>query len=470
MSPVVPEAIKVTPIDLTKPQAIHVVGAGGAGMSAIATVLSAMGHRVTGSDLKASSMFHRLEGAGLKLTIGHEASSVHGASALAVSSAIPESNVEILEAKRLGIPVYARADVLEAITSLKRTIAVAGTHGKTTTSSMLSLILVEAGLRPSFIIGGDLNDIGTNAVWDSGEWLVVEADESDGTFLRLSPEVGVVTNVEPDHLETYEGSFEVLRRAFGQFMANSSARVVLIDDPTAEGLAQGFDTSSVRSFGRSDHARFQITGVEGARSSVRFSLSEMGTNLGDFDVAVPGEYNARNATAAIVAALAVGVEVDVARRALSRFAGVARRFEFRGEKNGVTFIDDYGHLPSEVRAVLSAAKGGGYERVVCVFQPHRYSRIAALAPDFADSFVDADILFITDIYNSGEQARPGVTGRLVVDAVARAHPDADVTYTATHEILLSNLRQRLAPGDCCISLEAGDLTSLPDEMLADDGW
>jgi UDP-N-acetylmuramate--alanine ligase len=456
-------------IDLSVHQRIHVVGAGGAGMSAIATVLAAMGHEVTGSDLKASSMFRRLAGAGLRMTVGHDPANVAGASALAVSSAVPDSNVEVAEARRLNIPVFARAAVLANIATLRRTIAVAGTHGKTTTASMLSLILVEAGLRPSFIIGGDVNDIGTNAVWDTGEWLVVEADESDKTFLRLAPEVAIVTNVEPDHLDTY-GSFEALKGAFADFMAHASACVVLLDDPVAAEIAASMPVGLVTTFGQSAGARYRLSEITGGRSSVRFSLSDGVAGRSDFEVAVPGAYNARNATAAIVAAGAVGVDADTARRALARFAGVARRFEFRGEKNGVTFIDDYAHLPTEVRSVLAAAKNGGYERVVCVFQPHRYSRMAALAPDFADAFVDADLLFVTDIYNSGEASRPGVTGRLIVDAVLGTNPEADVTYTETHERLLSTLRQRLSPGDCCITLEAGDLTSLPDELLADDGW
>jgi UDP-N-acetylmuramate--alanine ligase len=455
-------------LDLSAPTHIHVVGAGGAGMSAIATVLAAMGHEVSGSDLKPSAMFRRLESAGLHLNVGHDAAHVAGAAALAVSSAIPPQNVEIQEAHRLGIPVYSRADVLTAIAASRRVIAVAGTHGKTTTCSMLSLILVEAGLRPSFIIGGDLNDIGTNAVWDSGEWMVVEADESDKTFLRLSPDVAVVTSVEPDHLETY-GSFTVLQEAFSQFVAGSGKAVVLADDEIAAAMAAAMPAGKVVTFGQGE-ATYTLSDLVGGRSNVAFWLDGPAGSLGRFEVPVPGEYNARNAAAAAIAAEVIGVDVEVTRRALARFGGVARRFEFRGERNGVTFVDDYAHLPSEVRSVLAAAKSGGYSRVVCVFQPHRYSRIAALAKDFADSFVDADVIIVTEIYSSDEMPRPGVSGRLVVDAVLAAHPQADVTFAATHDELLATLRRRLAHGDCCISLEAGDLTGLPDELLQDDSW
>jgi len=486
------EEAVTSPIDLSLTQHIHVVGVGGAGMSAVAAVLAAMGHEVTGSDIKASSMFRRLQGLGLDVSVGHDPDNVAGATALTVSSAIALSNIEVVEARRRNIPVFSRADMLASIAALRRTIAVAGTHGKTTTSSMLSLILVEAGLRPSFIIGGDLNDIGTNAVWDSGEWLVVEADESDRTFLRLSPEVAVVTSIEPDHLETY-GSFEVLRDAFSSFMAAASKPVVSADDDLARTLAP----PGAVTFGRHESARYRIGDLVCSRSAISFSLTDPGAaladqddsladpgaaladpgaggapprSLGQFEVAVPGEYNARNAAAAIVVALIVGAEPEAARRALARFGGVARRFEFRGERNGVTFVDDYAHLPSEVKAGLGAARSGGYERVVCVFQPHRYSRIAALAADFASAFVDCDVLFVTDVYSAGEAARPGVTGRLITDAVLAAHPDADVTYTATHQELLAHLRQRLRAGDCCITLEAGDLTGLPDELLSDETW
>jgi len=464
---VTPPAVP-SPIDLTRRQHVHVVGVGGAGMSAVAGVLAAMGHEVTGSDLKASAMFQRLQRLGLAVDVGHDAAHVEGADALTVSSAIDPFNVEVVEAHRLGIPVLSRAEMLASIASLRRTVAVAGTHGKTTTSSMLSLILVEAGMRPSFIIGGDLNDIGTNAVWDGGEWLVVEADESDRTFLRISPEVAVVTSIEPDHLETY-GSFEALREAFRSFLAAAPTAVVSADDATALELAP----PGAITYGRSPHSRYRLRGVEGGRSHISFSLTEDGAGrggIGDFEVAVPGEYNARNAAAAIVAALTVGADAEAARRALARFGGVARRFEFRGERHGVVFVDDYAHLPSEVRAGLGAARSGGYERVVCVFQPHRYSRIAALAPDFASAFVDCDVLFVTDVYSAGEEPRPGVTGQLVTDAVLAAHPEADVTYAATHEELLALLRRTLRAGDCCIILEAGDLTGLPDELLADETW
>ncbi len=454
--------------DLASRQHIHIVGVGGAGMSAIATVLAAMGHEVTGSDLKASRALERLATSGLDVRIGHDPANVAQADAVAISSAIPETNVEVSRARERGIPVLSRADVLSSIASLRRTVAVAGTHGKTTTSSMLSLILVEAGLHPSFIIGGDVNDIGTNAVWDSGEWLVVEADESDGTFLRLRPEIAVVTSLEPDHLEHY-GGFEELRASFERYVGEAAHAVVFADEPVAAGLGSVARPGSVL-FGRSEQARLAVRDVEGRRGNVSWSLTYGEADLGRFELPMPGEHNALNASAAVAAGLLIGVEPDAARRAIARFAGVARRFEFRGERHGVTFVDDYAHLPGEVRAMLSAARQGGFGRVVAVFQPHRYSRTQSLADQFADAFEEADVVIVTAVYASGEAARPGVSGQLVVDAVLTSHPGADISYVPDHEGLLARLRQILRPGDLCLSLEAGDLAGLPDEMQADDRW
>ncbi|MGH9293397.1 MAG: UDP-N-acetylmuramate--L-alanine ligase [Acidimicrobiales bacterium] len=446
-------------IDLRTRQHVHLVGIGGAGMSAIATVLAAMGHEVTGSDLKASSTLDRLGALGLRVVVGHNASNVAGASMLAISTAVPESNPEVQAARRRGIPVHSRADVLAEIAAGRRLVAVAGTHGKTTTASMLSLILREAGMRPSFIIGGDVNDVETNALWDEGPLLVVEADESDGTFLRLRPEVAVVTSVEPDHLEHY-GSYEALEAAFRTFMGGAEHTVVAADDRAAA-LAPG----TAHGFGQTEQARFRLGPVASGRSSSRFHLFDGATDLGTFELAVPGEHNARNAAAAVGAALVLGARPGAAKRALARYAGVARRFEFRGEGGGVTFVDDYAHLPSEVKAALAAARGGGFERIVAVFQPHRYSRIAALAADFGGAFSDADVVIVTDVYAAGEAPRPGVTGALVAEAVRAADAGREVRYTASHEELIACLRQELRAGDCCITMQAGDLSGLADELL-----
>ncbi len=454
--------------DLTSPRRVHVVGAGGAGMSAVAIVLAGMGHQVTGSDVKQTRALDRLAAAGLEVRVGHDASVVDGADLLAISTAIPPDNIEVVRAHERGIPVWTRADVLAEVTASRRTIAIAGTHGKTTTTSMLSLVLVEAGLRPSFIVGGDVNDIGANALWDSGEWLVVEADESDGTFLRLDPELAIVTSLEPDHLEHY-GGFEELLASFARYVGEAGHALLFADSPEPAGLLAVAANGSAL-FGTSADARFRLTGIEGGRSDVSFSLSDAGEDLGRFSLPLPGEHNALNAAAATAAAVMIGVAPEHARRALARFAGVARRYEFRGERDGVTFVDDYAHLPGEVAAALRAARRGGYDRVVAVFQPHRYSRMQSLASQFADSFVDADMVAVTSVYPAGEPIRPGISGQMVVDAVLTAHPEADIHYLPDHEGLLQFLRGVLRPGDLCISLEAGDLAGLPDELLAGEAW
>lgn len=449
-------------LDLTISRRLHVVGAGGAGMSAVAAVLATMGHQVTGSDLKSSRSLERLRSAGVHVEVGHRRENVVGADALATSSAVADSNVELVEARRLGIPVLSRADMLAAIVSLRRTVAIAGTHGKTTTSSMLALVLVEAGLHPSFIIGGDVNEIGTNAAWDDGEWMVVEADESDGTFLQLGPEVGVVTSVEPDHLEHY-GSFEALEAAFGAFLGSVRTAVVCADDPVAASLAP----PGARTYGFAAGATTRITSFESGRSELRFELVGDRGSLGSFELPVPGAHNARNAAAAVATALELGADPDDARRALARFAGVARRFEFRAEAGGITFVDDYAHLPGEVRAALDTARSGGYERIVCVFQPHRYSRVASLAPEFADAFGGADLLVVAGVYAAGEAPRPGVSGKLILDAVLGAHPEVHAAYLPKHDDLVAYLRRTLRPGDLCLTLAAGDLTNLADELISD---
>ncbi len=454
------------PVDLSAPLRVHVVGIGGAGMSAIASVLAAMGHQVSGSDLKGSPVTDRLAAQGVTVSIGHRADQVVGADLVTYSPAVSPTNVELVEAARLAIPVARRSEVLAAVAGIRRCVAVAGTHGKTTTSSMLSLILVQAGRRPSFLIGADVNEIGTNAVWDDGDWLVLEADESYGTFTALAPEVAVVTNVEADHLDHY-GTFDALLAAFTGFLAaTSGAKVVCADDPVAADLGRAAGAVTV---GTSAVADYRMTDLSHRRSGVGFDLSGPDGRLGRLEVAVPGAHNARNAALATVAALSTGVGFEAAVAALARFAGVPRRFEFRGEANGVTFVDDYAHLPTEVQAALATARGGGWRRVVAVFQPHRYTRTAALATTFAGAFAGADLLVVTDVYSAGEPPVPGVSGKLVADAVA-ATSDIPVIYAPSRDELRDIVTAVLSPGDLCLTMGAGDLTTLPDDLLATPGW
>ncbi|HET9442872.1 MAG TPA: UDP-N-acetylmuramate--L-alanine ligase [Acidimicrobiales bacterium] len=451
-------------LDLGRPRVVHIVGIGGSGMNAIATVLRAMGHRVSGSDLKASAGLERLLALGVDARVGHGAENLPEATeAVVISTAVPATNPEVQEAGRRGIPVLRRADALAAICATRRTIAVAGTHGKTTTSSMLALVLVEAGLRPSFIIGGELNAIGSGAVWSDGEWFVVEADESDGTFLELGAEVAVVTSVEPDHLEHW-GGFGPLRDAFGRFLESAGhLRVTCGDDPGAAELGEAHGAVS---YGTAEGCGYRIVRVRGGRAGIRFAVEHGGAELGSVELPVPGLHNARNAAAALATALELGVPFAAAARGLGRYAGVARRYQFRGERDGVTFVDDYAHLPGEVASVLTAAREGGWQRIVCVFQPHRFSRTAALAGDFADAFDGADVLVVTEIDAAGEAPRPGVSGKLVLDAVLDRHPGRAACWFPSRAELAGNLRAVLRPGDLCLTLGAGDLTLLPTELLS----
>ena len=454
-------------LDLTQPHAIHIVGVGGAGMSAIATVLARMGHRVSGSDLRESSALERLALLDVTTHVGHAAANVPAdADAVVISTAIPESNPEVVAAHERGVAVLRRADALRAIVATRTTIAVAGSHGKTTTSSMLALILRAAGWHPSFLIGGDLNEVGTNAVFDSGEWLVVEADESDGTFLELAPHDAVVTSVLPDHLDHY-GGFGALVEAFETFVARVPGTCALCaDDDIAAGIAARA-TGRVVTYGFAAAADYRMDAYDGGRSGTQFALSARGVPLGVVQLPVPGRHNAVNAAGAAAIALELGVAFDAVTRALGGFGGVARRFQFRGERDGVTYVDDYAHLPSDVDAMIHAAREGGWSRVVAVFQPHRYTRTAALWRDFADAFSGADALVLTDVYPAGEQPQPGVSGRLVLRAVLDAHPDQAVTYLPRRADLVAHVPRLARPGDVVLTLGAGDLTPLPDQLLED---
>jgi UDP-N-acetylmuramate--alanine ligase len=385
---------------------------------------------------------------------------------IVVSTAIPSDNVEVITARRRGLPVWRRAEMLAAICAQKRTIAVSGTHGKTTTSAMLAAILSATGRRPSYVIGGELRGGDGGAAWETaGEWMVVEADESDGTFLELGAEAVVITSIEPDHLDHY-GDEAALRAAFGTFAGSAAGpKVLCADDAGSSTLATGLGAGLI-TYGTDPSSSVRIVSVSGGRDGSVFSIESGETRAGPFSVGAPGLHNVRNAAAALTMANAIGVPWEEAGRGLGSYRGVARRFDRRGEHLGVTFVDDYGHLPGEAAAALTTATAGGWARVVVVFQPHRYSRTASLWRDFADAFPGADVLVVTDIYPAGEPPRPGITGRLIAEAVRTAHPSADVRYVATLDEATEELRRELRPGDLCLTLGAGDVTTLPDRFIA----
>ena len=462
--PVLPEPAPALAGLSGAPRRFHIVGIGGAGMNAIATVLRAMGHEVSGSDLQASPVLERLERLGARTFVGHDAAHVDNAEIVAFSTAVKPDNAELVEARRRGVPCISRAAILGAICRTRRTLAVSGTHGKTTTTAMLARVLVQAGCDPGYMVGGEVRGTEGGAAWGQGPWLVVEADESDGTFLRLGAEGAVVTNVEADHLDHY-GTEEALAGAFRTFLEQAPGpRVVCLDDPGAAALAAA--VPGVTTYGTSAGADYRIDKAELAAGTTRFAVSVRGRSVGTFELSVPGLHNVRNAVAALATAAEIGVGPDVAREALAAYAGVGRRFEWRGAREGVTYVDDYAHLPSEVQATLSAARQGSWDRVVAVFQPHRFSRTAALGRDFGRAFGGADVLVVTGIYPAGEEPLPGISGRVVADAVRAGQPGLRVEYAETRADVVATVRALLRPGDLCLTLGAGDLTTLADELLA----
>jgi UDP-N-acetylmuramate--alanine ligase len=433
-------------------------------MSAIAKVLLERGIIVSGSDLKPSRAAAMLEAMGARVHIGHDASLIEEGQIVVVSSAIPTINPELRRAGELGLEVLSRGHALAALLDGYRSIVVAGTHGKTTTTSMAATILRGAGLDPTYLIGGGLNDAGTNAKFGSAEFAVAESDESDGSFLLLAPHIGVVTNVELDHVDHWR-SLDDLYEAFRAFIDNVDADgsvVIPVTDVKLVGLA-------------SSSGRRVLTFDEGgdvwaedlllAPGGARFRLMTS-TGRGDVSLRAPGRHNVSNALAAAAACLQAGVDVAAVVAGLSAYRGVERRFQVRGRSEGVTVIDDYAHHPTEIRATLAAARPGPWDRVVAVFQPHRYSRTEALASGFGASFDDADRVIVTDVYGAGEQPVPGVTGKLVSDAVCTHVPGRPVAYLPHRADLIAYLTASSRPGDVVLTMGAGDITTVGEELLA----
>jgi len=452
------------PLDLSHPQRLHVVGVGGPGMSAIAIVLAEMGHAVSGSDIRERPVLERVRAAGVEVQVGHRRQVVHGCDAVTASTAIPARNVELDEAAATGIKVLRRAGMLASICARAKSLGVAGTHGKTSTTSMLMLMLAEAGLRPSFVVGGDVTDMGTGAQWTGGEWLVVEADESDGTHLELPLYGTILTNVDVDHLDHY-GSLDAIADGFDRYLDQvPGPKVLCADDPICAQLARRHGAIT---YGTDVTADFVATNVRPGHGSYSFEVVKRGEPLGTIDLPLRGIHNVRNATGALALAMSIGVPFEAASRALAKFGGVARRFDIRGFHSGATLVDDYAHLPSEIAAVLAAARssGDGWKRVVAVFQPNRYNRMAAMWPDYRDAFVDADLVVLTEIFASGTTPVPGVTGKLVVNAVLDAHPQTQMVWLPKRHDLVDYLARQLREGDVCISMGCGDIASFPDEVV-----
>ena len=458
-------------LDLSTRKRIHVVGVGGPGMSAIAQVLVEMGHVVSGSDIKESETVQRLREIGVAINIGHDITIVHQCDAVTASSAIPKQNIELVEAHNIGVLVLSRAQMLALICGQKYSVGIAGTHGKTTTSSMLMTVLRAAHLHPSFIIGGEVRAVGSGATWDSGEHLVVEADESDGTHEHLPLGAVIVTNIDVDHLDHFS-TFDNLVESFERFVEGvSGPQVLCVDDASLSSIARSQNATTYAIHGP---AQFTARNVQFRNGGSTFEVlrhevsDDCGIVLGRVSLQLRGEHNVSNALGVIAMATLLGVEFEVVASSLATFSGVARRFDQRGSDDGVSFVDDYAHLPTEISAVLSSCTddSDSWSRVVAVFQPNRFNRMQHMSDAYADCFTAADHVVITDIYSSGTTPIEGVTGKLVVDAIARAHPDTSIAWKPTRAELIQHLATELRSGDLCISMGCGDIETLPDEVIS----
>jgi UDP-N-acetylmuramate--alanine ligase len=447
-------------------QHLHFVGIGGIGMSGIAEVLLNLGYTISGSDLKLSPTTHRLAGLGAAIHEGHKAENVAGAKAIVVSSAVEESNPEVQEARRLQIPVIPRGELLAELMRLKYGIAVAGSHGKTTTTSMIATILSHAGLDPTVVVGGKVAAMGgSNARVGKSDFLVVESDESDGSFLKLSPILAIVTNIDREHLDHYR-DIEEIRSSFTEFVNKVpfyGAAILCLDDENIQTILPSV-RRRVITYGRNTQADYQPSDQEPGDFQTRFRLRSRTEDLGEFQLNIPGEHNVLNATAAIAAAIELHVTPDVIREGLRQFSGVARRFEVRGEAKGVTVVDDYGHHPTEIRATLAAAKSCCAKKLHVLFQPHRYTRTLHLMDDFARAFHQADRVLVLDIYAASEHPIEGVNSEALVDRMRQfGHRGAE--YAGSNEAAVEMIVKGVEPGDMILTLGAGSVSQLGDKIL-----
>ena len=440
---------------------IHMIGIGGAGMSGIAEILQKRGHDVSGSDLKESAYTHRLKETGMQVYIGHASDQIGDAEQVVISTAIPPTNLELLEARRRSIPVIPRAAALATILQGGRSIAVAGTHGKTTTTSMTTHVLRALGESPTALVGGELNDIGSNVVEGSPDLVVAEADESDRSLLHLRPANAIITNVEFDHPDFYSSLEDVLD-TFTKFVASLPGDGHLVtwdEDPSCRQLAAQAPCS-VTTYGiTSGDLRAEIL------SPNSYTLVEDGRERGVVELGVFGRHNILNSLAAVAISRRLGHDALAAARTLEDFGGVRRRFQLKGERADIRVVDDYAHHPTELLATLDAARATSKGRVIAVFQPHRYSRTRTLHREFGEAFTAADAVLITDVYGAGEMPQPGVSGKLIVDAICETREHPDVYYIPEQAAIPNVLRSISDPGDTILTMGAGDISRVGEELL-----
>ena len=444
---------------------VHFVGVGGSGMATLARIFHDAGCWVTGSDMSESTGTRGLAAAGVAVSVGHRAENVGEAQLVITSSAVPATNPEVVRAHELGLPLMKRAEALGALTRERKTIAIAGTHGETTTTAMTALILAKAGFDPSYMVGGDVADLGGSGHWGGGDWFVVEADEFDGSFLRFAPRVAVVTSIEADHLDFY-GNIEAIIRAFAGFAAlppDDGTVVGCLDDPRVRELLRSVSARAI-TYALGEPAIWSATDVRLDEAGSHFLVQREGEALGAVSLRVPGRHNVANALAALAATREAGVPFAAARAALAAFRGAGRRFEVKGVARGVTVVDDYGHHPTEIAATLAAARTKRPRRLWVVFQPHTYHRTKSLLPDFARALEAADVAVVTDVYMpAGREV--DTLGVSAADIVATMHhPDAH--YVGGLNEAVTYVCERLEPGDMLLTMGAGDVFRVGEEVLA----
>jgi UDP-N-acetylmuramate--alanine ligase len=448
-----------------RPQHFHFTGIGGIGMSGIAEVLLNLGYRISGSDVRLSPITERLAGMGATIHEGHQASNLGGARALVVSSAVDERNPEVQEARRLQIPVIPRGELLAELMRLKYGIAVAGSHGKTTTTSMTAAILSHAGLDPTVVVGGRVGAMGSNARLGHSDFLVVESDESDGSFLKLAPIIAVVTNIDREHLDHY-ASLEVIQTAFLEFVNKVpfyGAAIVCLDDPNVQTVLPSITRRTI-TYGTTAQADIEALDIGCGPFSSHFRMRRGAYDLGPFELHIPGKHNVLNSMAAAAVAMELDVPADKIREALAAFSGVDRRFQVRGKEQGVTVVDDYGHHPTEIRATLDGARECGFRRILVLFQPHRYSRTFHLMDEFARSFHQADRVFVLDIYAASEKPIEGVTAESLVERLRQfGHRGAE--YVGTIDRGVEALAGAVQEGDLALTLGAGNVWQAGEKLL-----
>jgi UDP-N-acetylmuramate--alanine ligase len=454
---------------------VHFVGIGGIGMSGIAEVLTNLGYSVTGSDVAESANVKRLRDKGVAVAIGHKAENIDGADVVVVSSAIKRDNPELIAARAKRLPVVRRAEMLAELMRLKSCVAIAGTHGKTTTTSLVASLLDAGGLDPTVINGGIINAYGTNARLGAGDWMVVEADESDGTFLKLPADIAIVTNIDPEHLDYFQ-TFEAVQDAFRGFVENVpfyGFAVMCTDHPVVQALVGKLEDRRILTYGENPQADVRLADLDHLNGESRFSVffhdreGKTSHTIDKLTLPMPGRHNALNATAAVAVAHTLGVKSDAIRQALANFGGVKRRFTRVGEWNGAFIIDDYGHHPVEIAAVLRAARESAKGQVIAVMQPHRYTRLHDLFEQFCTCFNDADAVIVAPVYPAGEQPIPGADRDALVTGL-RAHGHKQAIPLEAPEKLASLIKSLAKPGDYVVCLGAGSITqwayALPAEL------